>query len=196
LKLSVAEYFFYSAYRPNWKNLTILWLTFATYVLIFAKKKIMMMLNLQMVFEKYPFKQSQIAVSLHRSREWIVKLTKTKQYTNTDYNNLVLVNEYLNKIGAELSGIRLSGLDEEGSMDVAEFFDRYPFTVAGIAKYTGHTREFLSSIVFNRYKNSDKARERHIKKIEEVVRKFGRELSTLKIVVILTGKELCAQINH
>lgn len=138
--------------------------------------------TLKQVFDTYPLKASKIAVALGRSREWINMLTSSSHKWANHKDNLQLVQDWINKTGEELATIQLSGQPGPDVMEISSFFNAYPFTVAGIAKHMGYTREFVSSIVFNRYKNSDKARERNIKRIQKTINRYGIELQKINLV--------------
>lgn len=138
--------------------------------------------TLKQVFDTYPLKASKIAVALGRSREWINMLTSSTHKWANHKDNLQMVEQWLNKTGETLATIQLSGQPGPDVMEISTFFATYPFTVSGVATHMGHTREFVSSIVFDRYKNSDKARERNIKRIQRTINQFGIELQKIKLV--------------
>ncbi len=153
-------------------------------VSIFAKKLLMKQLTLSGVFARYPLKASRIAISLGRSREWITRLsTAPAQTAEIHRANVMVVQQYLRTIGAELSGIVLTaGNSGPDAVNIQEFFTRYPFTVLGIAKYQGVSREWLSSIIQGRYRASESARLRQIAKLQQLFREIGNDLKDINLI--------------
>jgi len=142
-----------------------------------------MKITFAQVLKKYPLKPSRIAQQFNRSREWIMHLANNPMgKPETIEANLTILEEYLVNLGAELSNITLSAQPQPGAVTVFDFFQEYPFTTAGMAKYMGRSREWLSLIVFDRYKFSPKARDKHILEIQEVLRDIGKDLAKLKII--------------
>ena len=139
--------------------------------------------TLKQIFELYPLKPGRIAISLGRSREWITRLSNSHSSSETNTKNLMIVFDYLHDIGLQLSQISLSGSDTtDGSMNIQRFFREYPISVSAVADHMGHSREWLSKIVFDRYSSSQKARIRHINTIQGYIRKIGSDLSKIAII--------------
>lgn len=142
-----------------------------------------MKLKLREVCDIYPLKLSRIAANLGRSREWIHRLATNPAGTPEVYKaNILMIQQYLRALGKQLTEITLSGTDEPGAVNIETFFRDYPFTVNGMARHLGYTREFVSQIAFNRYGSSQKARTRNILKIQEAVRALGREFENITLI--------------
>ncbi len=142
----------------------------------------MKQLTIDQIFARYPLKPSKVAIDMRRSREWIMRLTTSTSATGTINDNLAAVQAYLNDLGQKLTGITLTGsASAPGIINIADFFNEYPFTISSMAGYSGFTRAWFSLIVCDNYKSSAKAREKQIKKIESLVHVIGHELSTIQI---------------
>ncbi len=141
-------------------------------------------LTLNEVLSHYPVKVSLLAIDLRRSRVWVNRLAYSPVTTAAVHEaNILIVQNYLRKIGGELSVINLScDNNEPDALHIVDFFNKYPFTVAGVAQHLNLSREWLSSIVQNRYRASQAARLKQVLKLQKFFRSIGNDFKEITLI--------------
>lgn len=143
-----------------------------------------MTLTLKEIFERYPIQKVRFVNKLGYSASWLsIHINKTYKTQPDTFNaNIKMIETNLQILGNELHDIKLSPPHRPGSMTPQEFCATYPFTLSGIAKEIGFSREWITGAINGRLLKKETSIIRVVQLIEDYLQKIGKELQTVKII--------------